>query len=94
MVQEATVIVPLKLYTKEKQIEFEEKLLKYIKLFAHEEYKLDILIKKTFDDDLRVQTSDLVKLFKSYQYNKFFVKALQDRLLNLINTNMESLSIN
>lgn len=43
MSNEATIIVPLKLYDKNKQIKFENYLLKYLKFYAHEDYSIDLL---------------------------------------------------
>lgn len=92
LVEEASIIVPLKLYDKPKQTEFEEYLLKYMKLYARQEYNMDILRKSTFMEDVKMQQSDVIKLFKSFKRSRFFVPALRDRLLNMIYDEMETFS--
>ena len=91
LVQIVELAVPLRLFTKEKIIQMEEHLLDYMRLYLNENYSYDLLLKESFDHDLKVESGDILRLFSAFADSGFFSDKLRDRLLIYIEKNIEGL---
>lgn len=94
IIQAVEIAIPLKLLTKEKTIAVEEHLLDYMRLYLNEQYSYDVLLKKSFDKDLKIESSDILKLFSAFAESGFFSDKLRDRLLIYVEKNIEGLHNN
>lgn len=91
LVKVCEFLIPIKALSKEKVIAIETQCLKYLRYFLNEQIDLDLVLKDEFQE-LRIQTSDIIKLFKAFSNSKIHNDGLRDKMLGVVTEYIDSLS--